>query len=71
MTKVVKAEYDAEHQTLRLLEPLEGFKDHAKVTAVVNAEDLDRPRKSLRGVLSKEAGEELARVIDEMFPIEK
>jgi hypothetical protein len=71
MGKIVKAEYDAEHQTLRLLEPLEGFEDHEQVTAVVNKNDQARPWQPLRGVLSKEAGEELARAIDEMFPIEK
>lgn len=71
MTKIVKAEYDAEHQTLRLLEPLDGFKDGAQVTAVVNTEEPNQSRKSLRGILSKEAGEDLARVIEEMFPIKK
>jgi len=71
MTRIVKAEYDAEHQTLRLLEPLEGFEDHDQVTAVVNKADPQRPWKTLRGILSKEAGDDLARAIDEMFPIEK
>lgn len=71
MTKVVKAEYDAEHQTLRLLEPLDGFENGAQVTAVVNGTKPQRPWLALQGILSKEAGEELARAIDEMFPIEK
>ena len=71
MTRIVKAEYDAEHQTLRLLEPLEGFEDHDQVTAVINRAHDQGPWQSLRGILSKEAGDELAQAIDEMFPIEK
>ena len=72
MGRIVKAEYDAEQQTLRLLEPLEGFADRAQVTAVVEkADEPERPWKSLRGILSKEAGDDLARAIDEMFPVEK
>jgi hypothetical protein len=71
MAKIVKAEYDAEHQTLRLLEPLEGFQDNEQVTAVINKSADERPWRSLRGILSKEAGEELGRAIDEMFPVEK
>jgi hypothetical protein len=71
MTKIVKAEYDAEHQTLRLLEPLEGFDDHAQVTAVVNRADPERPWMALSGVLSGEDGEAFARAVDEAFPIEK
>ena len=71
MAQVIKAEYDAEHQTLRLLEPLEGFQDHDQVTAIVDKDQTGRPWRSLRGILSKEAGEELARVINEMFPPEK
>jgi hypothetical protein len=71
MGKVVKAEYHAETQMLRLLEPLDGFQDHEQVTADVNKVAPERPWKSLRGILSKEAGDDLARAIDEMFPIEK
>jgi len=71
MTKIVKAEYDAEHRTLRLLEPLDGYENGEQVTAVVNKADPQRPWLALEGVLSKEAGDEFARAIDEMFPIEK
>jgi hypothetical protein len=72
MGKVVKAEYDAEHQTLRLLEPIEGFDDHERVSVVVDkAIDTQRPWLPLKGSLSKEAGDSLAAAIEEMFPIER
>jgi Protein of unknown function DUF104 len=68
MAKVVTAEYDAEQQTLK---PLEGIEDHTKVTVVVNELDRNPPLKDLSGILSDEAGESLARAVEEMFPIEK
>lgn len=69
MTKVVIAEYDAEHNTLHLAEPLEGVRDHEKVTLQVLAnEGKERAPDSLRGILSGEAGEEMAALINEMFP---
>ena len=71
MTKVVKAEYDAEHQTLRLLEPLEGLENGAQVTAVVNSDQPDHPLKAVSGILDDEAGESFARAVEKMFPIEK
>lgn len=71
MTKIVKAQYDAQSQTLRLLEPLDGFNDGDRVTAVVNSEDPQRPWLALRGILSGEDGEAFARAVEEMFPIEK
>lgn len=69
----VEGEYDAETQTLRLLEPLVGVEDHARVKAVMTPVDANEkgPWSELRGILSKEAGEELARAVEEMFPIEK
>ena len=71
MAKIVKATYDAQHRTLRLLEPLEGFPDGEQVTAVVNKADPERPWMALSGVLSGEDGEAFARAIDEAFPIKK
>ena len=71
MTKIVKAEYDAEHQTLRLLEPLEGFENGAEVTAVVNTNEPCHPLKAASGILDDEAGESFARAVEEMFPIER
>jgi hypothetical protein len=70
MTKVVTAEYDAAHNTLRLVEPLDGVRDHETVQVqVIAADDNDVPAwLALRGTLSKEAGEDLASAIDELFP---
>lgn len=71
MTKVVTAEYDAAHNILQLVEPLDGVADHEKVQIQVIAADggNDVPAwMALRGSLSKEAGEDLASAIDELFP---
>lgn len=56
---------------LRLLEPLDGFKDGDQVTVVVNPVDPGRPWLALQGILSGEDGEAFARAIEEAFPIEK
>jgi hypothetical protein len=70
MTKVVTAEYDAEHKALRLVEPLEGIRDHQTVQVqVITAPSTDeRPWLALSGSLSKEAGETLSSALDELFP---
>ncbi|MEK6373259.1 MAG: hypothetical protein AABO58_11245 [Acidobacteriota bacterium] len=71
MGKVVKAEYDAEHQTLRLLEPIEGFDDHEKVSVIVEKVVAERPWMALADTLVGEDGERFERAIEEAFPIEK
>ncbi len=71
MTKVVTAEYDAAQNTLRLVEPLDGVRDHEKVQVQVIAtegEPVNTASLTLRGSLSKEAGEELSRAVNELFP---
>lgn len=70
MTKVVTAEYDAEHKALRLVEPLEGIRDHETVQVQVIPAGVphERPWLALSGSLSAEAGEALADAIDELFP---
>ena len=70
MTKVVLAEYDAAQNALKLEEPLEGVRDREKVTVTVEKPVVDpsRPWLGLSGSLSKEAGEDLARAIEELFP---
>jgi hypothetical protein len=69
MGKVMTAEYDAAENALRLAEPLEGVRDHEKVQVIVTPSvDPERPWMALRGSLSKEAGEELSQIINEMFP---
>jgi hypothetical protein len=74
MSKVVTAEYDAEANVLRLVEPLEGIADHAKVDVTVTSHataDLERPWLAFRGCLSPEDADELAAIIEEEFPTEK
>jgi hypothetical protein len=70
MSKVLNAEYDDTTHSLRLLEPLEGFADHEKVSVIVRHAEANRPWVDLRGLLSGKEGEEFARVIEEAFPIE-
>jgi hypothetical protein len=72
MRNAVKAEYDKENQTLRLLEPLEGFGNHEQVSVLVDKViDSERPWLALENTLSGEDGESFARAIDEAFPIER
>jgi len=71
MAKMVNATYDAEHQTLQLLEPLDGFESGDQVTAFVNRAQPGHPLKEVSGILDDEAGESFARAVEEMFPIEK
>jgi hypothetical protein len=69
MGKLVKAEYDAEHNALRLVEPLEGVKDHEEVDVLVSRHfDPERPWMAFSGILSKEDGDDLAAVMNELFP---
>lgn len=69
MSKVLIAEYDAKEKALRLAEPLPGVKDHEKVRVSIEESpgDASRPWLELRGSLSPEAGDSLARAIEEMF----
>jgi hypothetical protein len=75
MSKVFTAEYDAKENVFRLEEPPEGVADHEKVKlAMVTPEAVDDPERpwlAFRGCLSKEAGDELAALVEEMFPTEK
>jgi hypothetical protein len=68
MSKVVTAEYDAEANVLRLVEPLEGIPDHAIVDVEVMKKSRQSDITSLSGSLSKEAAESLAKAVNELFP---
>jgi hypothetical protein len=70
MSKVVKAEYDAATNTLRLAEPVEGLHDHDQVNVTIeNARVTGGPSwHQFEGIMEGERGEEFARVIEEMFP---
>ena len=71
MSKVILAEYDAEHQSLKLPEPLPGVKDHERVRVAIEKEPaeeaVEQPWMKYEGILSPEAGEDLSRAIEEMF----
>lgn len=69
MSKVVIAEYDANEKALRLSEPLAGVKDQEKLRISIEDRlpDGERPWIELRGSLSNEAGDSLAKAIEEMF----
>lgn len=67
MSKVVKAQYDEQSHTLRLLEPIEGLADHEEVSVTVNP----KPRWSyLENSLQGEDAKDFGDAIDEAFPIE-
>jgi predicted HAD superfamily phosphohydrolase YqeG len=71
MSKVVTATYDAKHNMLRLDEPLEGVRDHEMLWVIVSRKETEKVASSsmaLHGILSKEAGDELAQAINELFP---
>lgn len=68
----MKAEFDAENQTLRLLEPVDGLADREHVKVIIDKIiDPKRPWMALANTLSGEDGESFARAIDEMFPTEQ
>ncbi|HEX6086402.1 MAG TPA: hypothetical protein VF266_17880 [Thermoanaerobaculia bacterium] len=76
MSKFITAEYDAKENVFRLVEPPEGVADHAEVQLAVVAtkrvsDDAERPWLKFHGSLPKEDGDEMAALIEEMFPIEK
>ena len=72
MTRVVKAEYDAENQTLRLLEPVDGLADRDQIDVIIDKRiDPKRPWMALANTLSGEDAEAFSRAIDEMFPMER
>lgn len=70
MTKVVTAEYDAAQNALRLVEPLDGVRDHQKVQVQVIATEVNAQAGwiALHGSLPKEAADDLARALNELFP---
>lgn len=72
MATTVKAEYDKDNHTLRLLEPMEGFGNHERVSVLVDKEiDPERPWLALENTLSGEDGVSFARAIEEVFPVER
>ncbi len=71
VSKIVSAVYDATHNMLRLEEPLDGVRDHEMVQVIVSRKETGKPASSSmapHGILSEEAGDELAQAINELFP---
>jgi hypothetical protein len=73
--KIVNAKYDAAENVLRLVEPLEGVEDDANVqlqfiasSAPEPPSEPERPWLAMRGIMSKEDGEDFARALNELFP---
>jgi hypothetical protein len=67
MNQRIRAEYDEESGSLRLLDPLEGIENHQTVVIAIQ-ERLEKSRDSrdwraLRGSLPPEAAEDLRRVL--------
>jgi hypothetical protein len=73
MRRIVEAEYDAQRKTLRLDQPLDGVDDHQRVHLIISDSSVnpERPWMALHGSLAGEAGDELAQLVEEMFPIER
>ncbi len=71
MSKVLLAEYDAEHQSLKLPEPLAGVKDHERVRVAIEEtsvrEEAELPWLSCEGSFDPESGRQIARAIQEAF----
>lgn len=67
MSKVILAEYDAEHQSLKLPEPLAGIMDHEKVRVAIEerpTEAAERPWMRLEGCLPPETADEIRRALE-------
>lgn len=73
MSKVVTVEYDAREQVLRLVEPLEGAADHEQFRATLEKSPQPESEswRPFVGCLAGDAGDDFARALDEMFPIER
>jgi hypothetical protein len=68
MSRTILAEYDAEHKTLKLEEPLEGIEDREKVKVAVEPnvlEDVERPWMRFEGSLPHEIAEKIRRTLED------
>lgn len=67
MSKILTAEYDAEHNMLRLAEPLDSVKDGDTVDVIITKHvDPLRPWLALSGIMSKEQGDDFARALEQL-----
>jgi hypothetical protein len=68
MSRVILAEYDAEHKTLKLDEPLQGTADHEKVAVVVTKPDAREPSwLACEGMLSPQEGRSFTKAVEDLF----
>jgi len=65
MRKAIEAEYLADAGVLKLAHPLEGVRDHERVTVVV--EQTSHTEANAWPTLDEEAGRELARAVRDAF----
>ena len=68
MSQTVRAEYNAQTNSLRLSEPLEGVADGEQLSVVVTPVKPRRSWSGLKNVLKGEDGESFAQAIAEAFP---
>jgi predicted DNA-binding antitoxin AbrB/MazE fold protein len=65
MSKAIEAEYLADAGMLKLAQPLEGVRDHERVTVVV--EQTSNTEKTAWPTVGEEAGRELALAVRDAF----
>lgn len=64
MNKHIRAEYDADTESLRLIDPLDGIENHQQILIAVEETQVEaRDWRALRGSLPAEAAEDLRRVL--------
>lgn len=74
MSKLVLAKWEPETKTLKLFDPLEGVSDSSEVNLDLAKAPIGANVKhwsEFAGSLNGEAGDELAAIVEEMFPTEK
>ena len=69
MTKTIEVEYIADERVLKLVAPLEGVEDHARLEVEIKEthSQADQPWMKLAGSLSTEDGQAVARAIRDAF----
>jgi hypothetical protein len=63
MNKHIRAEYDADTESLRLIDPLDGIENHQQILIAVEETQEAGDWRALRGSLPAEAAEDLRRVL--------
>jgi hypothetical protein len=71
MSKLLKAKYDAAHNALQLVEPLEGVPNEADLEVTVQLTPHPHQWAALRSMVTQEQLDELAAIIEEEFPTDR